>query len=327
MSITRLHNVVGQVIFASVKFYCRHSPFRKGKARLFVTLCKITKYRPPRTLVKSADGRFLNVDFGWGGMEELYFLGEYERGVTAALSAVIRPGDLCIDVGANIGWFSTLMASLACQNSGTTDFPGHVLAIEPSSQTRIDLERNLALLPVGMSVTVAQIALGSRAGKATLCTFPGLPNGHASLSDQGFVGALTESVEVVTLNQLLRTFKPLQDREVDVVKVDIEGYELFFLQGATELFRQKQPPILFMEMALETSKHFGYSPQALIEFIQTQTPYEFFALDPTNTSMQKVDRFPEGHIGANVVGIPVDTRQSQFRRLVTEVPITGGTLN
>ncbi len=327
MTITRSRRVIGHAAFNLVKFYCRHCPFRKGKARLFVTLCKITKFRPPPSVIKSADGRLLNVDLAWGGMEDLYFLGEYERSVSAAVAAVTRPGDLCIDVGANIGWFSTLMASLACPVTDNTEFPGHVLAIEPSTRTRAALDVNLALCPSGKSVTVAQFAVGDKAGMATLCTFPGLPNGHASLSDQGFVGPLTESVEVVTLNELLRSFEPAQNREVDLVKVDIEGFELFFLRGATSLFRQKQPPIILMEMALGTSEHFGYGPQALVDFVQSQTPYKFFALDPTNVSMQKVESFPAGHIGANVVGFPVHSRNAQFQQLISQVPITAVTLS
>jgi hypothetical protein len=138
---------LGQVVFEVVNLYCRYCPFRKGKARLFVTLCKITKFRPAPTTVKSIDGRSLQVDLSWGGMEELYFLGEYERSVTAAITAVTRPGDLCIDVGANIGWFSTLLASLACRTPNSEGHSGHILAIEPSAQTRTFLDRNLALSP------------------------------------------------------------------------------------------------------------------------------------------------------------------------------------
>jgi FkbM family methyltransferase len=322
-----IRRIACQRTFDLVKLYCRLSPFRKGKARLFVTLCKITRYRPPCSVIRSTDGRMLNVDLAWGGMEELYFLGEYERAVTTAVEAVVRPGDLCIDVGANIGWFSTLMASIACASEVRTEFPGHVLCIEPSKHTRTTLEKNVALSPHGNSVTISEFAVGDRGGFATLCTFPGLPHGHASLSDQGFADPQTESVPVVTLNDLLYSFGPAQNREVDIVKVDIEGFELFFLQGATSLFHQKRPPILFMEMALGTSKHFGYRPQALIDFVQSKASYDFFAFDPTNISMQKVLAFPEGHIGANVVGIPSHSRRAQFQQLITRIPIIAGNLN
>jgi FkbM family methyltransferase len=315
----------GEGAFRLVKIYCRLVPFRKGKARLFVTLCELTRYRPPQSIVKSTDGRRLTVDLAWGGMDEIYFLGEYERSVTAAIAAVTRPGDFCIDVGANIGWYSTLMGSLACRTPADRTQQGHVLAIEPSTPTRIVLERNLALSANRTSVTVAKVALGSAAGVANLSTFPGSPMGHASLSDQGHVCPMNEIVQVLPLNALLQTNASTIGREVDIIKVDVEGSEFEFLKGATDLFSQADPPILIMEMALATSKHFGYGPQALIDFVQSHATYEFFALDPASISMQRIDRFPEGHIGANVVAFPADRRRAQFSQLLSKVPLVPGT--
>lgn len=70
----------------------------------------------------SKDNRPLWADLAWGGMDEI-FLGEYELSVSSAVEALARPGDFCIDVGANIGWFTTLLARSVVVE-GTTNKSG-----------------------------------------------------------------------------------------------------------------------------------------------------------------------------------------------------------
>jgi precorrin-6B methylase 2 len=64
--------------------------------------------------------------------------GVWEPQVTAAFQALLSPGDVCVDVGANIGYFSLLAARLVGSR-------GHVYAVEPSSTSYDRLTKNLEL--------------------------------------------------------------------------------------------------------------------------------------------------------------------------------------
>ncbi len=56
------------------------------------------------------------------------------------------------------------------------------------------------------------------------------------------------------------------------------------LKGAREVFKQSRPPILEIEMALETTRGFGYLPDDLIEFISGQRDYDFYRIDEKKIS-------------------------------------------
>jgi hypothetical protein len=59
-----------------------------------------------------------------------------------------------------------------------------------------------------------------------------------------------------------------------------------------------------MEMALNTSKGFGYLPGDLIEFIKSQADYKFFIINEFDGSLTEIAGFAAGDIGANVLCIP-----------------------
>ena len=92
--------------------------------------------------------------------------------------------------------------------------------------------------------------------------------------------------------------------QVDFIKVDVEGAEQMFLSGGTSVFQQKIPPLIFMEMALETTKEFGYKPNDIITFIKENADYDFFALDEVNRKLIRIEGFADDDIGANVLCVP-----------------------
>ncbi len=102
-------------------------------------------------------------------------------------------------------------------------------------------------------------------------------------------------------------------------KVDIEGAELMMLNGAKSLFSQPSPPIFEIEMALNTSKGFGYLPNDILEFINSQRDYEYFAIDEVSGSLNKLTSFDPEEIGANVLCFPVGFYRSIRKDLEIKV--------
>lgn len=153
------------------------------------------------------------------------------------------------------------------------------------------------------NVKINRVALGDEEDNLKINLFRGLSTGHASLSDHGRDDAVEFDCHMITLDAYLEQNSVSQ---IDFVKVDIEGAELMFLKGGTQLFRQETPPIILMEMALDQTKNFGYLPNDLIEFICRHGKYKFYKIDERWNKLIMIDSFDPDDIGANVICIPAD---------------------
>jgi FkbM family methyltransferase len=277
-----------------IRLYTFYSPVRKGKVRLYEFAMNLCSEKPQDQVAITFDGRKINVNLASRVSDPVYFLGEYEREISKLVIKIVKEGDVCFDVGANYGWYATLFSSL-CGNTG------QVHAFEPLPGLFEKLQRNMELAGYPENVFLEPLALGDENRIVTLHTFPGLTTGHNSLSAMDQDNYETTEVKMVTLDSYLSE-KGLT--RVDFLKIDIEGAELLFLHGARSLFKIDRPPFLLMEMALNTSKGFGYIPNDLIEFIRSQAAYRFFTIDESDGRLTEIEGFAADDIGANVLCIP-----------------------
>lgn len=279
---------------SAVRLYTYNTPISKGKYRLYESALRLCTDPPDSVRTQVKDGRQFWVNLTTGMQETVFFLGEFEKEITRIAASLVRKGDVCVDVGANFGWYTTLFFTRA-EEEGT------VHSFEPVPATFRELKRNYELLGSPGNVFINNLALGDKMGTVSINLFADLPTGHASLSSQGRSDAAVFECRMVTLDSYLeeRAVGP-----VNFVKVDIEGAELMFLTGAKSLFEQDIPPIFLMEMALQQTRNFDYVPNDLIEFIGSQRAYDFYAVEERNGSLKNITGFPEGDIGANVFCIP-----------------------
>lgn len=300
-----MRHIIEEKFLQLVRFYTFHTPIRKGKYRLYQTALKLCK-TPHRSLSATLkDGRRFSINLTTGMQESVYFVGELERVLTEIALKLMAEGDTCIDVGANFGWYTSLMALKGGQ-------PGFVHAFEPTPQSFAELKRNYELMGSPANVFINQVALADHAGSVQIHFFEGLGTGHASLAAKENATASTVDCLMITLDSYL---EEKNISRVNFVKVDIEGAELLFLKGATKLFAQVVPPVILMEMATGQSENFGYHPNDLIEFIRSSADYEFFAIDEYEGTARSIERFEEGDIGANVFCIPrsLDDKRAVLR--------------
>jgi len=148
--------------------------------------------------------------------------GSYELATTRLLTDIIRPGDVFVDVGANIGYYS----ALALSRVGAT---GKVIAIEPNPDAYVRLQRNMVLNGAGSRLRMIQSALSDHHGRVKLRLFgddDGLSSVVAS-TERNIPISSTRSIDVEA-----STFDSLFPAErVNVVKIDVEGAELAVLRG------------------------------------------------------------------------------------------------
>lgn len=162
----------------------------------------------------------------------------------------LRPGDHFVDVGANVGVFSSMVG---------TRLPGvAITAVEPFPPVRADLVANLALN--GLDVTVVEAAVSDSPGLASFEVLDRDVLNRLAPADEPDTDARPEStngaitVPVTTLDALVGADPPA------LVKIDVEGSELLVMRGARRLLADEaRPPVLLFEHAGHGS-HFGITP-------------------------------------------------------------------
>jgi FkbM family methyltransferase len=296
---------VERALLSAVRAYTYNTPIPRGKHRAYLLALKLCKSLPDKMLAETKDGRKFVVHLNTGMQTTVYFLGEYEKALTEIVKSLLREGDICLDVGANFGWYSTLFHKY-CGASGA------VHAFEPMPPTFAELEQNYHLMGNPPNVFINNLGLGEKEDELTINLFEGLSTGHASMSNQGRDDAISFKCKVITLDSYLEE-KTVGD--VNFIKVDIEGAEMMFLKGAQKLFKQKVPPVWLMEMALQQTKNFGYLPNDLIEFMRGKAVYDFYKVDEINTKLVKIEGFQANDIGANVICFPREFYEDRFASL------------
>src|SRR5262249_5079594 len=143
----------------------------------------------------------------------------YEQGETAFLKETLREGMVFVDVGANIGYFTTLAARLVGRS-------GKVIAVEPEPRNykllRANIERN------GLTnVQSFNCALGDGPGEAQLRRSVWNFGDH-TISRTGGSGNAFVTVPIESADRLLKTAGV---PAVHVVKIDVQGYEVHVQRG------------------------------------------------------------------------------------------------
>src|SRR4030095_16361559 len=127
--------MIENLILRTVRLYTFNTPLARGRHRAYLTALKLCKSLPDRMPAQTKDGRKFAVHLKTGMQATVYFLGEYEKALTEIVTSLLREGDLCLDVGANFGWSSTIFQKYCGQS-------GQVHAFEPVPPTFCELEEN-----------------------------------------------------------------------------------------------------------------------------------------------------------------------------------------
>lgn len=142
------------------------TPRRRHRSESAIRECTAYRYLGDRIGVCRVLGRYeLFVDTAdWGHAPCLILDGYWEMWVTEAIAAIVRPGMQCLDVGANLGYYTVLMADLC----GPTGF---VHAFEPNPPICRLLARSLAHNGFGWT-GVHEVALGDAEGQPMILRRP-----------------------------------------------------------------------------------------------------------------------------------------------------------
>lgn len=174
----------------------------------------------------------------------------YEAKDFSMLLSLVPPGGTLIDVGANIGWYAVHVA--------LADSTARVIALEPVPSSYRYLVAAIASNAL-RNVTALNAAAAAEPGELVLFVDAGISGAASSAPSTGEAGLTKVTCPAVTIDDLVAQHGGM----AHVMKLDIEGAELFALRGASAVLAN-QRPIVFCEMLRKLAKPFGYHPNEII---------------------------------------------------------------
>jgi FkbM family methyltransferase len=222
--------------FASRVF--RALPRFKGKTRAIrmVNRLFLLAGLPPSIVSRFGDGTLFRVDLR--ALTELipHYLGSYEKERLALLKSFAGPGRVVVDVGANVGFFAVPLARDA----------ERVYCFEPVPGNAARLRENLALNGA-RNVELIEAALSDAPGTLPISLREDFRDGSGTgnaapwIGDAGDAGFARIEAPMTTLD-LWAAGAGLT--RLDLIKVDVEGHEDYFLRGARATIARFRPAIL-----------------------------------------------------------------------------------
>ena len=156
-----------------------------------------------------------------------------------------------VDVGANIGFYTVLLADLVGPK-------GVVHAFEPELNNHRHLKKICKGYP---NIVVNRLAVGSRSGNTNLFVSRDLNVDHLTYNDGGSRGRV--SIPCVSLDKYFGTKK-----RIDFVKIDTQGYEHQVLRGMTKVIHNSPRIVIVAEFSAFDLSLAGTRPEEHIELVK-----------------------------------------------------------
>jgi FkbM family methyltransferase len=204
-----------------------------------------------------ADGIALIVDptdHRTAPVESLNF-NSYEPFESSIIRSLAPNIDTMLDIGANIGWYSLLVASINPRSS--------IHSFEPIPVTFDRLSENCSLNKAE-SITCHNFGFSNEPGSFPFYYYS---EGSGNASIQNLAGREDAQViecELRTLGDFCLHLPP--SSTIDFIKCDVEGNELFVFQGSSSVLEEHKP-ILLVELLRKWCAPFGYHPNEVLELM------------------------------------------------------------
>lgn len=198
----------------------------------------------------------------------------HEKATTDLFKKTVKNGDVVMDLGANIGYFSLLAARL-------TGPMGKVFSFEPEPKNYSYLKKNIELNDYDQ-VQAFQKAVSNRNGttKLFICDYD---TGHHTINKQDGIEAYSRgrkikeqsiSIDTVTLDSFIQD----KTNKVDVVKMDVEGAEVLAFNGMDNILRKNHSLKIFLEFFPLLIEKMGNDPRELIKKIMQDYGFSIYVI-------------------------------------------------
>lgn len=192
-------------------------------------------------------------------IQKFIYFNVYERRSLNKILPLISRGNVCLDVGANIGFYALNFVKRAGEI-------GKVYAFEASPKVAEKLRRNIALNGYERIINVEERAVTDKRGTVEFAISPNENSGWGHIGEDV---RFSEKI-LVSTDTLDSFFERKGLSQVEVMKVDIEGAEDKLIAGAENILRENRVKHIFMEFCtmsseavrrrVEKLQTFGYWP-------------------------------------------------------------------
>jgi len=188
--------------------------------------------------------------------KQLILDGIRERRSTRIMERFIRPDDVILELGANIGYYVLI-------ESGVLSDKGYIYAVEPGPENVELLEKNVALNNI-RNIEISHMAMSNEKGLAKLYLGQAC-NLHSLINSSDGRDARYVEVQTDTVDHFLEGKKP-----ITFLRMDVEGYETEVIHGMQQTLKSPQ----FKRMFVEIHPH-RVSCAKMQDFLQTLRDYGF----------------------------------------------------
>jgi FkbM family methyltransferase len=195
--------------------------------------------------------------------------GDYEARFARELLAAVRSGDTVWDVGANVGVYAAQFAESGAAN---------VVCFEPAPAAVAALHQRFPQASAGANpVRIVPIALADRRGTATFSADGTSPDNQIGVSDGT---RPTVEIQVRSADEALIEFALPSP---NVIKIDVEGYELEVIDGLSRLLSSKELRSVFVEVhfSLLHNRKLDEAPAAILQTLR-QHGFRVHWVDPSH---------------------------------------------
>jgi FkbM family methyltransferase len=235
--------------------------------------------------------------FAWTVGWTCFQTGRWEPHVERCIRELLRPGDTALDVGANLGYFTTVMAQCVGGH-------GKVWAFEPVPPTFDRLRLSVSLNGF-TQVTPLAVALGDAEGTAEIAVDPRLAGSASLHGDPLAPSSQSHRIGVRRLDDLVADGTVGSPR---LIKIDVEGHELAAVRGALRTIARAQPAII-LEFSEPLARRAGWTLAELGEAIASCGDYRFFEIG--DDGMREIHDLATyatdpGRYGADLLAAPAE---------------------
>ncbi len=224
----------------------------------FITKLPANHYQYPVNSIREVERDGIKYRLDISDTVDWYIYFGFKEISRQRLYELIKPGITMFDVGANVGDVSLHAAKFVGAS-------GKVYAFEPDYINFKRLSANIELNNFRQLIAINK-GLGDKPGKFTIGVVDEGNRGMNRITGVSTKETASNTIDVTTMDIL---FQEMKIDKVDVIKIDVEGFEMNVLKGGTEVI-SKHHPVFFIELDDNNLKDQGSSATQLVDFLESK---------------------------------------------------------